>query len=274
MTGAAGATSTTTNIVDNSTNLATTAFAKSAGAPTGSIFMWGVASAPTGYLFCNGTAVSRTTYSALFALIATTFGVGDGSTTFNLPNFNGSMPIGVTAGTSSSFTGSIAVASSTAGTLTVTAGSGIAINQVITGTNILSGTTITGFVSGTFGGIGVYTVSVPQTVSSTAITGTQAALTLASTGGATTTTLQTTNLPAHSHTISDPGHAHSVSHNAQQQNTGNQLAGGPSQTLASAAASITINSNTTGITTTNNAGSNTIFNTISPYLGIHFIIKT
>lgn len=273
MTGAAGATSTTTNIVDNSTNLATTAFAKSTGAPTGSIFMWGTASAPTGYLFCNGTAVSRTTYSALFALIATTFGVGDGSTTFNLPNFNGSMPIGVTAGTSSSFTGSIAAAG-IVGTLTVTAGSGIAINQVITGTGIASGTIITGFVSGAFGGIGVYTVSVSQTVSSTSITGTQAALPLAFTGGAATTTLVTANLPAHSHTISDPGHAHSVSHNAQQQNTGNQLAGGPSQTLASAAASITIVSNQTGITTTNNAGSDTTFSTISPFLGIHFIIKT
>jgi len=149
----------------------------------------GVASAPTGYLFCNGTAVSRTTYSALFALIATTFGVGDGSTTFNLPNFNGSMPIGVTGATSSSFTGSIAST-----TLTVTAGSGIAINQVITGTGISSGTIITGFVSGTFGGIGDYTVSVSQIVSSTAITGTQAALTLASTGGAATTTLAATNM--------------------------------------------------------------------------------
>jgi phage-related tail fiber protein len=41
--------------------------------------------APTTHLRCNGAAVSRTTYSALFAVIGTTFGAGDGSTTFNLP---------------------------------------------------------------------------------------------------------------------------------------------------------------------------------------------
>lgn len=41
---------------------------------------------PTGWLDCDGTAVDRTTYAALFALIGETYGVGDGSTTFNLPN--------------------------------------------------------------------------------------------------------------------------------------------------------------------------------------------
>jgi microcystin-dependent protein len=275
MTGAAGATSTTTNIVDNSTNLATTAFAKSAGAPTGSIFMWGVASAPTGYLFCNGTAVSRTTYSALFALIATTFGVGDGSTTFNLPNFSGSMPIGVTAGTSSSFTGSIAAAG-IVGTLTVTAGSGIAINQVITGTGIASGTIINGFVSGTFGGIGVYTVSISQTVASTSITGTQSALPLAFTGGAATTTLITENLPAHSHTITDPGHIHWSSSGGAlvYGGAGSQPAPGTGGTTCVGGPAYELNSASTGITGTNNTGSNTTFSTISPFLGIHFIIKT
>lgn len=40
---------------------------------------------PSGWLACNGQAVSRTTYSQLFALIGTTYGTGDGSTTFNLP---------------------------------------------------------------------------------------------------------------------------------------------------------------------------------------------
>ena len=41
---------------------------------------------PTGYLICNGSAISRTTYAALFDAIGTTWGTGDGSTTFNLPN--------------------------------------------------------------------------------------------------------------------------------------------------------------------------------------------
>ena len=65
---------------------------------TGAIQMWPTASAPTGYLLCAGSAVSRTTYAALFAVISTTFGVGDGSTTFNLPNYTNRMPYGTTVG--------------------------------------------------------------------------------------------------------------------------------------------------------------------------------
>lgn len=63
-------------------------------AQVGEIKMWPVASAPTGYLICDGAAVSRTTYAALFALVGTAFGVGDGSTTFNLPNYTNRMAIG------------------------------------------------------------------------------------------------------------------------------------------------------------------------------------
>ena len=54
--------------------------------PTGAVVMWSGSSAPSGWLECDGSAVSRTTYSSLFAVIGTRYGVGDGSTTFNLPN--------------------------------------------------------------------------------------------------------------------------------------------------------------------------------------------
>jgi microcystin-dependent protein len=47
-----------------------------------------------GWLYCNGAAVSRTTYANLFAVIGTTYGAGDGSTTFNLPDFRGRVPAG------------------------------------------------------------------------------------------------------------------------------------------------------------------------------------
>ena len=60
--------------------------------------MWPTASAPSGYLACDGTAVSRSTYAALFAVVSTTFGTGDGSTTFNLPNYTNRMPYGTTLG--------------------------------------------------------------------------------------------------------------------------------------------------------------------------------
>lgn len=61
----------------------------------GMITMWGGAVAPTGALLCDGSAISRTTYADLFAIIGTTFGAGDNSTTFNLPNFQGVVPKGV-----------------------------------------------------------------------------------------------------------------------------------------------------------------------------------
>ena len=59
------------------------------GAVPGLIAMWPTGSPPTGWLLCDGSAVSRTTYAVLFAIIGTTFGTGDGSTTFNLPNMQG-----------------------------------------------------------------------------------------------------------------------------------------------------------------------------------------
>lgn len=66
--------------------------------PSGAMLMWGISSAPTGYLLCDGTAVSRSTYAALFSVLGTAYGSGDGSTTFNLPDFRDRFPVG--AGTS------------------------------------------------------------------------------------------------------------------------------------------------------------------------------
>lgn len=65
---------------------------------TGDLKMVAHGTVPTGWLLCNGAAVSRTTYSALFAVIGTTYGVGNGSTTFNVPNFLLRIPIGTSAG--------------------------------------------------------------------------------------------------------------------------------------------------------------------------------
>jgi len=67
--------------------------------PTGVVIAFAGASAPSGYLLCDGSAVSRTTYATLFALIGETYGVGDGSTTFNLPNVKGRAIAGKGAGT-------------------------------------------------------------------------------------------------------------------------------------------------------------------------------
>ena len=70
------------------------------GVPVGSLVPFAGKSIPNGYLLCNGAAVSRTTYAALFAVIGTTYGAGDGSKTFTLPDFRNRFIEGsTTAGT-------------------------------------------------------------------------------------------------------------------------------------------------------------------------------
>lgn len=82
----------------NTTQLATTAFVTQNAVLTGALLMWATNTAPSGYLLCDGAAISRTTYAALYAVIGTTFGSGDGSTTFNVPNYTNRMPYGTTIG--------------------------------------------------------------------------------------------------------------------------------------------------------------------------------
>jgi microcystin-dependent protein len=62
--------------------------------PPGTLTPYAGLTAPTGWLFCYGQAVSRATYSVLFGIITTTYGVGDGSTTFNLPDLRGRVVAG------------------------------------------------------------------------------------------------------------------------------------------------------------------------------------
>ena len=66
-----------------------TATEVAAAVPAGAVMTFAMNTAPTGWLKANGAAVSRTTYAALFSAIGTTFGAGDGSTTFNLPDLRG-----------------------------------------------------------------------------------------------------------------------------------------------------------------------------------------
>ena len=78
-----------------------------AGVETGSILPYGGAytDSVSGYLQCDGDAVSRTTYSDLFGVTSTQFGVGDGATTFNLPDFNSKFARGAPSSTSCGATG-------------------------------------------------------------------------------------------------------------------------------------------------------------------------
>jgi len=79
-------------------------FLASSLAPTAAVLPYAASTAPDGWLLCNGSAVSRTTYAALFAAIGTSYGSGDGSTTFNLPDYRWTFLRG--AGANISVTGS------------------------------------------------------------------------------------------------------------------------------------------------------------------------
>ena len=107
----------------------------------GAIKPWTKATAPDGYLLCNGGAVSRSTYADLFAVISTTYGAGDGSTTFNVPQLQGKMPQGYDgntynlAGTGGANTITVAVTNNQAATN--------ANNQAVTVTGAIANTSLT-----------------------------------------------------------------------------------------------------------------------------------
>lgn len=73
-------------------------FLASSLAPTATVLPYAAASAPSGWLLCDGSAISRTTYASLFAIIGTSHGSGDGSTTFNIPDYRGRFLRGVDSG--------------------------------------------------------------------------------------------------------------------------------------------------------------------------------
>lgn len=75
-----------------------TTLASFGGLPVGTIVDYGATSPPTGWLTCDGSAVSRTIYTSLFAVIGVSFGVGDGTTTFNVPDTRGRVTIGTGTG--------------------------------------------------------------------------------------------------------------------------------------------------------------------------------
>jgi microcystin-dependent protein len=107
----------------------------------GAIKPWTKSTAPAGYLLCDGSAVSRSTYADLFAVVSTTYGSGDGSTTFNVPNLQGKMPQGYDgntynlAGTGGANTVTVAVTNNQAATN--------ATNQAVTITGSISNTSLT-----------------------------------------------------------------------------------------------------------------------------------
>jgi microcystin-dependent protein len=111
----------------------------------GTIKPWGKTTAPSGYLLCDGSAVSRTTYAELFVVLSTTYGIGDGSLTFNVPQLQGKTPQGYDgntynlAGTGGANTVTVAVTNNQAVssvTNTVTNNQAVAVTGAISNTSI------------------------------------------------------------------------------------------------------------------------------------------
>ena len=88
------------------------------GIPTATIVPWSSASVPSGFLECNGQTVSRSTYAALFAIVGTTYGAGDGSSTFAVPDLQDNVAVGKSNNKALASTGG-------ANTVAVTAGGNV-----------------------------------------------------------------------------------------------------------------------------------------------------
>ena len=179
--------------------------------PPGTIVMTGRNTAPVGWLICDGAAVDRTLFAALYAAIGNTFGPGNGTTTFNLPDMRGRVAAGVGTGTGGGASG-------------------------------------TGAVSG---GAAL------------------AAVALAGWFGTNSVVLDASQIPAHTHPITDPGHSHGQNGGTGGPNS-TELALGTFDTMGNAS---NTDSATTGITVNNTGGGGSHTN-LQPTVGLNFIIRT
>lgn len=173
--------------------------------PVGTILPYGGASSPnSSWLLCYGQAVSRSTYSSLYAILGDLYGVGDGSTTFNLPDLRGRVPVGNDAmgGTAANRTQRTSTITTTNASATATVGSatGLSVGMYVESANVPDGTTITA-ISGT-------TITLSSGSGVTAGTGTAArfsilhdANVLGMAGGSDVHQLTAAQLAAHSHGI-------------------------------------------------------------------------
>ena len=179
--------------------------------PVGMITPFGGSTGPYGWLICDGSEIQRDLYPILFKIIGTMYGNGDGSTTFNVPNLTGRIPVGRDSES-------------------------------------------TEFPS------------------------------LGSQGGQKYVALSTSELPSHSHGVTDPGHTHNqTSLNDDFNNSAAGANGGyitpfttPSYPRSDSTGNVTwtntINSNTTGLTV-NNTGNGDAHLNIQPYTTVNYIIK-
>lgn len=239
--------------------------------PTGAILPYGGATAPSNFLLCDGSAVSRTTYVDLFAILSTNYGVGNGTTTFNLPNLKGRFPLGYSA---SAPTKVLTFASRSSDTITITGADNHANNEVQTGQAVFYATTgsvITGLSDDTtYYAIRVTALSF-KLATSVANANEGTAITLSGDGtGTQTFTITYTARPLgqmggeETHALTDaetPSHTHTI----------------PLMNGASSGNAVSYDSTgvpTSGTLPTDAKGSDTPHNTMPLFQVVQYIIKT
>ena len=133
------------------------------GIPTATIVPWSSASVPTGFLECNGQTVSRSTYSALFAIVGTTYGAGDGSSTFLVPNLQDNVAMGKSGTKALASTGGANTVTPTGNVAGSTANASLSIAQLASHNHNFSGGpqggTYTGVPTAGPGNAGTFAVS-------------------------------------------------------------------------------------------------------------------
>lgn len=230
--------------------------------PAGLVLPYAGTSAPSGWLLCDGSAVSRTTYATLFAITSTTYGVGDGSTTFNLPNLSSRAVVGVGTGTKVA-----TFASRSSNVITVTGLTNKANNEFQTGVSVrysTSGSVITGLTNNT----DYFVVRVSDTTFSLASTLANAqngtVISLSSDGSGTQTFTETFAIRALGETGGEENHAMSSTEllaHTHLYNTGSGTGGSSGSGVFNSTAS------------TSSVGGNVAMNNMQPFLVLNHIIK-
>lgn len=179
------------------------------GSFVGEIRAYGGSPPPSQWLTCDGSELSRTAYATLYDVLGTSYGIGDGVTTFNLPDFRGRALLG--AGSAPGLT----------------------------------------------------------------------ARSLGDTGGVESTVLTTTQMPSHTHGVTDPGHLHTITdpghHHTAVDGTGANATAGTAVGTASsvtgnATTGITIDTATTGVTLANTGGTDPV-SVMQPFGVVNYIIR-
>jgi len=107
------------------------------GIPTATIVPWAKSAVPTGFLECDGTAVSRSTYADLFSAIGTTYGAGDGSSTFNVPDLQNKVAVSKSNNKALASTGGADTVASAGAVGGTTANASLATSQLATHSHLI-----------------------------------------------------------------------------------------------------------------------------------------